>query len=160
MRHCRDDSHHIWHASYLAEDVESGERNRWLSGSKSGTSRSWSKWYDFCDSDLRTAMQLIRYTDGFNTLKIHWPLIQGLCEKVAYGGRIDNDNDFEKLEHLLREFFDEKIMTSRWQPMFMNVSFPNSNNLEDYVKVLDQLPDTETPSLYGIPVSTNASNYG
>ncbi|XP_058460067.1 cytoplasmic dynein 2 heavy chain 1 [Malaya genurostris] len=119
--------------------------------------QGWTKWYDFCDSDLRTAMQLIRYSDEFNTLKIHWPLIQGLCEKVAYGGRIDNDNDFGKLEHLLREFFDEKIMTSRWKPMFMNISFPNSNHLDDYVKVLDQLPDTETSSLYGIPLSTNAS---
>ncbi|XP_001847712.2 cytoplasmic dynein 2 heavy chain 1 [Culex quinquefasciatus] len=119
--------------------------------------QGWSKWYDFCESDLRTAMQLIRYTEGSNTLKIHWPLIQGLCEKVGYGGRIDNDNDFEKLELLLREFFDEKIMTSRWQPMFMNVSFPNSNHLEDYLKVVEQLPDTDTPNLYGIPASTNAS---
>ncbi|XP_053685293.1 cytoplasmic dynein 2 heavy chain 1 [Sabethes cyaneus] len=119
--------------------------------------QGWTKWHDFSDSDLRTAMQLIRYTEGSNTLKIQWPLIQGLCEKVGYGGRIDNENDFEKLEHLLREFFDERIMTSRWQPMFMNVSFPNSNHLEDYVKVVDQLPEADTPTLYGIPISTNAS---
>ncbi|XP_055594856.1 cytoplasmic dynein 2 heavy chain 1 [Uranotaenia lowii] len=119
--------------------------------------QGWSKWYDFCDSDLRTAMQLIHYTEGANTLKIHWPLLQGLCEKVAYGGRIDNDNDFEKLEHLLREFYDEKIMNSRWQPMFIGVSFPNSNHLEDYLKVIEQLPDTDSPALYGIPASTNSS---
>ncbi|XP_055534643.1 cytoplasmic dynein 2 heavy chain 1 [Wyeomyia smithii] len=119
--------------------------------------QGWTKWHDFSDSDLRTAMQLLRYTEGSNTLKIQWPLIQGLCEKVGYGGRIDNENDFDKLDHLLREFFDEKIMTSRWQPMFMNVSFPNSNHLEDYVKAVDQLPDADSPTLYGIPISTNAS---
>ncbi|XP_062711545.1 cytoplasmic dynein 2 heavy chain 1 [Aedes albopictus] len=119
--------------------------------------QGWSKWYDFSDSDLRTAMQLIKYTEGSNTLKITWPLLQGLCEKVGYGGRIDSDSDFEKLEYLLREMFDEKIMASRWQPMFANVSFPNSNHLDDYVKAVDQLPDTDTPTMYGIPVSTNAS---
>lgn len=75
-------------------------------------------------------MQLIKYTEGSNTLKIPWPLLQGLCEKVGYGGRIDSDSDFEKLEYLLREMFDEKIMASRWQPMFVNVSFPNSNHLD------------------------------
>ncbi|XP_021709178.1 cytoplasmic dynein 2 heavy chain 1 [Aedes aegypti] len=119
--------------------------------------QGWSKWYDFSDSDLRTSMQLIKYTEGSNTLKIAWPLIQGLCEKVGYGGRIDNDSDFEKLEYLLREMFDEKIMASRWQPMFMNINFPNSNHLDDYVKAVDQLPDSDTPNMYGIPISTNAS---
>ncbi|XP_040163455.1 cytoplasmic dynein 2 heavy chain 1 [Anopheles arabiensis] len=122
--------------------------------------QGWSKRYDFSDADLRTAMDMIQYVEAAgtgSTQKIPWPLVQGLSEKLSYGGRIDNDQDFNRLECLIREFIDEKIMTSRWQPMFLNITVPNSSHVEDYVKAFDQLPDTDSPTLYGIPASTNAS---
>ncbi|XP_053681370.1 cytoplasmic dynein 2 heavy chain 1 [Anopheles nili] len=122
--------------------------------------QGWSKRYDFSDADLRTAMDMIQYVEGSVTGssgKIPWPLVQGLNEKLSYGGRIDNDQDFCRLQCLIREFVDEKIMTSRWQPMFLNVTVPNSSHVEDYLKAFDQLPDTDSPTLYGIPSSTNAS---
>ncbi|XP_052891130.1 cytoplasmic dynein 2 heavy chain 1 [Anopheles moucheti] len=122
--------------------------------------QGWSKRYDFSDADLRTAMDMIQYVENSatgSTQKIPWPLVQGLSEKLSYGGRIDNDQDFNRLECLIREFVDEKIMTSRWQPMFLNINVPNSSHVEDYVKAFDQLPDTDSPTLYGIPASTNAS---
>uniref|UniRef100_A0A182JQU2 Cytoplasmic dynein 2 heavy chain 1 n=1 Tax=Anopheles christyi TaxID=43041 RepID=A0A182JQU2_9DIPT len=122
--------------------------------------QGWSKRYDFSDADLRTAMDMIQYVEAAgtgSTPKIPWPLIQGLSEKLSYGGRIDNDQDFNRLECLIREFVDEKIMTSRWQPLFLNITVPNSSHVEDYVKAFDQLPDTDSPTLYGIPASTNAS---
>ena len=95
-------------------------------------------------------MHLIRYCDESNTAKIHWPLIQGLCKTVGYGGRIDNKQDFDKLIQLIKEYFDEKILTSKWTPVHLNVSFPNSNHLEDYVKIVEQLPDSDSPQIYGI----------
>ncbi|XP_035794419.1 cytoplasmic dynein 2 heavy chain 1-like [Anopheles albimanus] len=124
--------------------------------------QGWSKRYDFSDADLRTAMDMIQYvetaTGSVSTgAKIQWPVVQGLCEKLSYGGRIDNEQDFQRLEHLVREFIDEKIMTSRWQPAFLGITVPNSSHIEDYVKAFDQLPDTDSPTLYGIPASTNAS---
>uniref|UniRef100_A0A182W9J8 Cytoplasmic dynein 2 heavy chain 1 n=1 Tax=Anopheles minimus TaxID=112268 RepID=A0A182W9J8_9DIPT len=122
--------------------------------------QGWSKRYDFSDADLRTAMDMIQYVESSatgSTQKIPWPLVQGLSEKLSYGGRVDNVQDFNRLECLIREFVDEKIMTSRWQPMFLNINVPNSNHVEDYVKAFDQLPDTDSPTLYGIPASTNAS---
>uniref|UniRef100_A0A182QV28 Cytoplasmic dynein 2 heavy chain 1 n=1 Tax=Anopheles farauti TaxID=69004 RepID=A0A182QV28_9DIPT len=122
--------------------------------------QGWSKRYDFSDADLRTAMDMIQYVESSgtgSTQKIPWQLVQGLSEKLSYGGRIDNDQDFNRLESLIREFIDEKIMTSRWQPMFLNIIVPNSVHVEDYVKAFEQLPDTDSPTLYGIPASTNAS---
>uniref|UniRef100_A0A182NV76 Cytoplasmic dynein 2 heavy chain 1 n=1 Tax=Anopheles dirus TaxID=7168 RepID=A0A182NV76_9DIPT len=122
--------------------------------------QGWSKRYDFSDADLRTAMDVVQYVESSatgSTQKIPWQLVQGLSEKLSYGGRIDNDQDFNRLECLIREFIDEKIMTSRWQPMFLNITVPNSIHVEDYVKAFDQLPDTDSPTLYGIPASTNAS---
>uniref|UniRef100_A0AAG5DJT2 Dynein heavy chain C-terminal domain-containing protein n=1 Tax=Anopheles atroparvus TaxID=41427 RepID=A0AAG5DJT2_ANOAO len=105
-------------------------------------------------------MDMIQYLESAasgTSQRIPWPLVQGLCEKLSYGGRIDNEQDFTRLECLIREFIDEKIMTSRWQPMFLNITVPNSSHVEDYVKAFDQLPDTDSPTLYGIPASTNAS---
>ncbi|KFB35182.1 AGAP010790-PA-like protein [Anopheles sinensis] len=122
--------------------------------------QGWSKRYDFSDADLRTAMDMIQYVESSAagvSQRIPWPLVQGLSEKLSYGGRIDNDQDFTRLECLIREFVDEKIMTSRWQPMFLNITVPNSSHVEDYMKAFDQLPDTDSPTLYGIPASTNAS---
>lgn len=78
-------------------------------------------------------MDMIQYVEAAgtgSTQKIPWPLVQGLSEKLSYGGRIDNDQDFNRLECLIREFIDEKIMTSRWQPMFLNITVPNSNHVE------------------------------
>ncbi|XP_058067024.1 cytoplasmic dynein 2 heavy chain 1 [Anopheles bellator] len=122
--------------------------------------QGWSKRYDFSDADLRSAIDMVQYVESAGSAmgqKIPWPLMRGLCGKLSYGGRIDNEQDFERLDHLIPEFIDEKIMTSRWQPMFLNITVPNSSHVQDYVKAFDQLPDTDSPTLYGIPSSTNAS---
>lgn len=90
----------------------------------------WCKWYDFGEADLKAAMDLLTLILRTNTTSIDWPVLRGLCEKIAYGGRIDYPQDFEKLEELAQEFFDANMMNNRWSPLNLPIILLNSGDIQ------------------------------
>ena len=89
------------------------------------------KWYDFVDADLKAAIDFIDgTTKKTNAANLDWTIIKGLIEKICYAGRIDNMQDYEQLIVLINEYFDNKIMNSKWTPKSLNVTLNNSNNFE------------------------------
>lgn len=75
-------------------------------------------------------MDLLTLILRTNTTAIDWPVLRGLSEKIAYGGRIDYPQDFEKLEELTQEFFDSSMMNNRWSPLNLPIILLNSGDIQ------------------------------
>lgn len=120
--------------------------------------QGWCKWYDFGEADFKTALDILHDILKTNTSSsIDWPILRGLCEKIAYGGRIDYVQDFSKLEELLLEFFDANILNSRWSPLDLPIVLTNSSDINDYATIINSLPDGENPEILGLSTTTNIS---
>lgn len=119
--------------------------------------QGWSKWYDFSESDLRTAMSIINWMEKSANYKIDWSVIRGLCQHIAYGGRIDNHQDHQLLVTLLQQFFDEHVLSNSWSPLQFKILIPQSSNIIDYSNAISRLADVEVPDIFGLSASTNTS---
>lgn len=119
--------------------------------------QGWSKWYDFSESDLRTAMSIISWMEKSANYKFDWSVIRGLCQHIAYGGRIDNHQDLQLLLTLLQQFFDEHVLSNNWSPLQFKILIPQSSNIMDYSNAISSLPDIEVPDIFGLSTSTNTS---
>lgn len=119
--------------------------------------QGWTKWYDFGDSDLRTAIAML----GWLSTSVHqnpdWAVLRGLFCSIAYGGRINNHQDHNILMVHLNEFFEPKVMSKQWSPLEMQLALPQSQNLQDYLNAIAQLPDQERPDILGLSPTTNVS---
>lgn len=56
--------------------------------------QGWCKYYEFCDADVKAAIDFILAVNGKN-YNVDWAVLKGLLEKIVYGGRVDNVQDFE-----------------------------------------------------------------
>lgn len=56
--------------------------------------QGWCKWYEFGDSDIKAAIDFIIAING-KSFNLDWSVLKGLIEKIVYGGRVDNAQDFE-----------------------------------------------------------------
>lgn len=119
--------------------------------------QGWSKWYDFSESDLRTAMSIIGWMEKSTNYKVDWAVIRGLCQHIAYGGRIDNHQDLQLLLALLQQFFDEHVLSNNWSPLQFKILIPKSSNIMDYSNAISKLADVEVPDIFGLSTSTNTS---
>lgn len=119
--------------------------------------QGWSKWYDFSESDLRTSVSIINWIEKLTNHKVDWSVIRGLCQHIAYGGRIDNDQDLHLLVTLLKQFFDENVLSNNWSPLQFKILIPQSANILDYTNAISKLADVEVPDIFGLPASTNTS---
>lgn len=119
--------------------------------------QGWSKWYDFSESDLRTAMSIVSWMEKSTNYQIDWQVIRGLCQHIAYGGRIDAYQDVQLLLTVLQQFFDENVLSNKWSPLQFKISIPQSANIMDYSNAISKLADDETPDMFGLSPSTNTS---
>lgn len=71
-------------------------------------------------------------------------MLYGLMLDTIYGGRIDNSVDLRLLDTYVREFFNVDIAKGK-KPVHKSINCKNMDKLED------ELPDTDNPSLYGLP---------
>lgn len=56
--------------------------------------QGWCKWYEFSDADVKAAIDFILVVSG-KSQTLDWAVLKGLLEKIVYGGRVDNVQDFE-----------------------------------------------------------------
>lgn len=64
--------------------------------------QGWCKWYEFGDADVKAAIDFIVAVNGKSN-NLDWAVLKGLLEKIVYGGRVDNVQDFEVI--LYSRFF-------------------------------------------------------
>lgn len=56
--------------------------------------QGWCKWYEFGDADVKAAIDFIVAVSS-KSHNLDWAVLKGLIEKIVYGGRVDNVQDFE-----------------------------------------------------------------
>ena len=56
--------------------------------------QGWCKFYEFGDADVKAAIDFITVVNG-KSYNVDWAVLKGLLEKIVYGGRVDNSQDFE-----------------------------------------------------------------
>lgn len=56
--------------------------------------QGWCKFYEFGDADVKAAIDFIVAVNG-KSYNLDWAVLKGLLEKIVYGGRVDNVQDFE-----------------------------------------------------------------
>lgn len=116
--------------------------------------QGWSTWYEFADSDLKAAVDIIAWMEKSVAIKMDWTILRRLINAIAYGGRISNPQDLLILTTNLDEFFDPRILSNTWSPLNFNVTIPMSNHLQDYGNILSKFPDIDKPEVFGLSSAT------
>nr|XP_022905741.1 cytoplasmic dynein 2 heavy chain 1 [Onthophagus taurus] len=119
--------------------------------------QGWSKWYEFSDLDLTTSIKLTEKNWSSQANAISWKFIKGLCLDAVYGGRIENILDCSILEAYLNQFLNNDILSHRWKPFGINNSIPMTNKIQEYINFIQQLPNKDLPSFFGLPENINRS---
>lgn len=116
--------------------------------------QGWTTWYEFADSDLKAAIDIIGWIEKSLAVKMDWTVLRRLINAIAYGGRISNPQDSLILTTNLDEFFDAKVLTNTWSPLNFNVNIPMSHRLQDYCNIFMKFPDVDRPEAFGLSAST------
>lgn len=90
----------------------------------------WSKWYDFSDVDLTSAIKLTTPVLSLTNSQVPWKFLKGLCADAVYGGRIENIQDYSILESYLNQFLVDDVLSHRWKPFNLNNSIPLSTKYD------------------------------
>ncbi|GFR12638.1 cytoplasmic dynein 2 heavy chain 1 [Trichonephila clavata] len=120
--------------------------------------QGWTKFYEFSSADLRVAAEVIDRICLNSEQKIQWEYIQGLFETAVYGGRIDVLFDSRVLSSYLKEFFNSKVVSSSGRNLLGGkLSVPSSVDYKEHLQAIRSLPDTDSPSLFGLPENIERS---
>lgn len=115
--------------------------------------QGWTKFYEFSLADLRTASTIIDVSLNQSATP-DWVTLHGIMETAIYGGRVDNIYDLRVLKTYLRHFFQDNLFSSRGSHFLpQGLSLPNSTTMNDYYRLLTDLPDSDEPSMFGLPAN-------
>uniref|UniRef100_A0A7S1KS08 Cytoplasmic dynein 2 heavy chain 1 n=1 Tax=Percolomonas cosmopolitus TaxID=63605 RepID=A0A7S1KS08_9EUKA len=115
--------------------------------------QGWTKFYEFSTADLRSATDVIEASIRKDS--IDWNTIHGLLENAIYGGRIDNHYDLRILFTYLKKYFNQQMLTSPSSQLARGVKIAQSTEYEDYVRTVEQLPNHDALSDFGLPANAN-----
>jgi hypothetical protein len=122
--------------------------------------QGWSKFYEFSFADLRSGADIVSIAVQQVAQKgpFPWDFLRGLLENAIYGGRIDNRFDVQVLRAYLHQFFNEGMLdgvggSQKALPGTKGVTIPASLKHGDYLKVLGELQEGDTPSMFGLPAN-------
>ena len=121
--------------------------------------QGWSKFYEFSTGDLRAStavVDMIMQRD--NTKEDMWPAIHGLIENALYGGRVANVFDMRVIRAYLSEFFcEDRLEGRKGNLMGLKLKTPSTANHGEYAAFVARLPDTDIPSMFGLPENIERS---
>jgi dynein heavy chain 2 len=115
--------------------------------------QGWSKFYEFSYSDLKAGATLMETLVTGGTSQ--WVTLRGLLENAVYGGRVDNEFDIKVLRTYLGQLFSAETFTRR--EIWSGVSIPANGRYSDYLALIKSLPETDSPSLFGLPENIDRS---
>lgn len=128
--------------------------------------QGFTKFYEFSFADLRSGADVIdailerenpQKSPDVDAGKLPWQTILGLFEFAIYGGRIDNDHDVRVLVTYLAKYFNQHVLSAKGKPptLKLNDGFevPASNKRDDFLRVIQSLPDTDAPSVFNLPAN-------
>uniref|UniRef100_A0A1B0A9K7 Cytoplasmic dynein 2 heavy chain 1 n=1 Tax=Glossina pallidipes TaxID=7398 RepID=A0A1B0A9K7_GLOPL len=120
--------------------------------------QGWSQHYEFGESDLNTALTLLKWLDSLTVNnRCDWRIIQKLIENTAFGGRINNSRDLKVLQKYLEEFLKNDSLSNRWAPFDGTAIIPTSQQWSDYGNALAKLPAQDEPHIFKLSRKSNTS---
>ena len=120
----------------------------------------WSKKYEFNESDLRVACDMLdKWVDttsmGRTNLppqKVPWKAIKTLLSQCIYGGKIDNGFDQRLLDSFLNKLFNEKCFDSDYILVPQaGITIPDCVRRDQFLAWVEQLDDKQSPEWLGLP---------
>lgn len=118
--------------------------------------QGWTKFYEFSLSDLRAGADIIDRLIKTGTDQ-EWKFVHGLYEFAIYGGRVDNTFDLRVMVSYLRQFFDGNTLSQGRNKRLGPLRLPTSTNFRDYVEAIEELPEFDKPSYFGLPENIERS---
>lgn len=119
--------------------------------------QGWSKFYEFSIADLRAGTDILDHIIKKSGRNIQWKFIHGLFENAIFGGRVDNPFDMRVLTSYVRQFFNDGVVNGT-ATCFGKLQLPSSISKRDYLGLVNQLPDYNSSSLFGLPENIDRSS--
>jgi len=115
----------------------------------------WNIRYEFNDSDLETAMAVLkRFLDEQPT--IPWDALEYVTGHINYGGRVTDDWDRRCLMSVLRKFYTPDILNDEHKLSTSGKYYaPVFGKLQDYKDYFTQLPSHDDPEIFGMHENAN-----
>ncbi|KAL1506398.1 hypothetical protein ABEB36_005769 [Hypothenemus hampei] len=113
--------------------------------------QGWFKYYEFNNTDLQTGINLTEDLWNIESYRLDWLSIRGLLQEAVYGGRIECIEDMNILEAYLKIYFKDDILSHKWKPQGIDINLPNANQIDTYLQAVKQLPNKDSPVLFGLP---------
>ncbi|PWW79978.1 hypothetical protein C7212DRAFT_355935 [Tuber magnatum] len=122
----------------------------------------WKGWWEFNDSDYECSAYIIDtwidHVSGGRTnvapTKLPWDMIRTLITET-YGGKIDDESDFQRLTDLVKSVFTPDAFNSDFklvdtdQPLYV----PEGIKMPDFIRWVNALPEREPPTYLGLPAN-------
>lgn len=87
---------------------------------------------------------------------MQWQKIYGILENAIYGGRIDNKYDTRVLRAYIENLFNDQGLRGQAQ-LSQVLTVPQSGQVKDYSLMMQKIPDTDQPALFGLPANIDRS---
>lgn len=120
----------------------------------------WSKKYEFNESDLRVACDMLdTWVDntsmGRTNLppqKVPWKAMKTLLSQCIYGGKIDNEFDQKLLDAFLSKLFNEKCFDHDYNLVSEpQIHIPDCVRRDQFLAWIEQLGEKQSPEWLGLP---------
>lgn len=123
-------------------------------------SLGWNIRYEFNDSDLETAKDILQiFLEGVTErYQIPWTAISFLTGLITYGGRITDEHDAVQLRVCLNKFYTESLLEDRFK--FCSIEeykFPKVCDRESLLSYVAGLPLQDEPELFGMHRNANVA---
>eukprot|EP01035_Chromulina_nebulosa_P017680 gene17680-23270_t len=126
----------------------------------------WTKKYEFTETDAMFALDIIdQWVDNsagnrahINPEDLPWDAIKTLLSQSVYGGRIDHDHDQIILDIFINKIFHPRnYLTNAALASDINgetlLTLPDGLNRQAFETWMKDLPDTNLPTLVGLPTT-------
>ncbi|KAI9223372.1 dynein heavy chain and region D6 of dynein motor-domain-containing protein [Blastocladiella britannica] len=117
----------------------------------------WNVKYDFNESDFRVSFSILKtYLAKSNEIaKLPWATLRYLIGETTYGGRVTDDYDRRVVNTYLEEYTGEFLFDTHQRFYFfrnehVEYSVPLEGSRDDYLAVIEALPLTNAPDVFGL----------
>lgn len=127
----------------------------------------WNVSYDFNESDFSVSRRLLSlylqkaFEDGDEFLP--WGSLKYLIGDAMYGGRVSDDMDRRILKTYLEEYMGDFLFDDCQKFSFSRVGFdyeiPALGDLENYTSMVETLPLTNSPAVFGLHPNAEIGYY-
>jgi dynein heavy chain 2 len=114
--------------------------------------QGWSKAYEFSVGDLRAGAMVLDAV-ARRAGPVDFELVHGLMEDALYGGRVDNPSDLRVLRTYVAQLYNKEMVSAQGGELCARVRMPTAFAFDDLLQWAQELPDEDSPTLFGLPES-------